>query len=266
MNLLRIHSISILGLLVTSIVISGSHLGKGKDSRILRISPPPDSAYSDKNANILSSETQKTKVSGKELNISNKELFSKLGLSKIRIPASHSRKRLAVESRHHARADDSHMFVIKLPPNPYYYTNTKPSHLKNSVEENEKKVSSFGFRSNGKPGRIYHWNIPVLKKIAFNDGRSPMSRQNIDISDLIDIKNIPTWSKPWENETIEKAYGKLGTDTKNIKKKKKSPTYYAPAKAKKNNYHNYFPGNGKPKGFYVIQNSHKPSYYRKLIP
>lgn len=70
-------------------------------------------------------------------------LFSKLGLSKLKISPSHNRKRLAVESRHHGRPDDSHMFVIKLPPNPYYYTHTKPlgGHGKNSIDDYSQKVS-----------------------------------------------------------------------------------------------------------------------------
>ena len=57
------------------------------------------------------------------------------------MPPSHHRKRLAVESRHHSRPDDSHMFIIKLPPNPVYYTKTNAAHEKNSIEDkNNKKV------------------------------------------------------------------------------------------------------------------------------
>lgn len=53
--------------------------------------------------------------------------FSKLGFTKVKAPNSHNRKRLAIESRRHASPDDSHMFIIKLPPNMYYYTNPKAS-------------------------------------------------------------------------------------------------------------------------------------------
>lgn len=126
-----------------------------------------------------------------------------------------------------------------------------------------------GFKSNGKPGRIYHWNIPVLKKIlGSNHGRSPNLRHSDNEAELIDIKNIPTWSKPWENDTVEKSLIKYGGPNDLHEKilKKKSPTYYAPIKAKQANFKNYFPGNGKPKSFYVIEKSLKPIHYHKLIP
>lgn len=67
-----------------------------------------------------------------------------LGLSKIKTPPGHHRKRLAIESsRHHSRPDDSHMFIIKLPPNPYYYANSNTAHNKNEIEKEDKhqKVS-----------------------------------------------------------------------------------------------------------------------------
>lgn len=68
---------------------------------------------------------------------------SHLGLTKLRTPPAHNRKRLAVESRHHSRPDDSHMFVIKLPPNPYYYGDVKPVHTdKNAItDDGNRKVS-----------------------------------------------------------------------------------------------------------------------------
>lgn len=165
------------------------------------------------------------------------------------------------------------------------------------------QISSMGFKSNGKPGRIYHWNLPVLKKMltkAESTGRKSSNlRHSNDVNDLIDIKNIPTWSNPWDdNETFDKAFtGKqnrgnnadiTGVSTVNINGidddlnlkllKKKSPTYYAPTKQKKkaamydsaakssSSSSKYFPGNGKPKSFYVIKkNEHKP-YYQELIP
>lgn len=37
------------------------------------------------------------------------------------------------------------MFVIKLPPNPYYYSNSIPAESKNAVEE-KRKVSQLKFR------------------------------------------------------------------------------------------------------------------------
>lgn len=66
--------------------------------------------------------------------------FRSLGLAKLNIPSSHHRKRLAVESRHHARPDDSHMYIIKLPPNPAYYTKTGGGHDRNAIDDPQKKV------------------------------------------------------------------------------------------------------------------------------
>lgn len=154
---------------------------------------------------------------------------------------------------------------------------------------------SVDFKSNGKPGRIYHWNLPVLKKMLQQEtgGRtSSNSRLNNDISELIDIRRIPTWSKPWENETSQKSYRTNdrnvlnplddGADDESGYKTRKSPSYYAPRPKKSAKPHHsdassanaaaadhsskHFPGNGKPQGFYVMKGKgHKP-YYRKLIP
>jgi Domain of unknown function (DUF4786) len=122
-----------------------------------------------------------------------------------------------------------------------------------------------GFKSNGKPGKIYHWNIPVLKKIlGTNQGRHNANYRHIDDeADLIDIKHIPTWSKSWENEAYDKSpAGKLEHEKA---LKKKSPSFYAPAvKARQTNFNKYFTSNGKPQSFYVIEN-HKPISYHKLI-
>ena len=144
--------------------------------------------------------------------------------------------------------------------------------------------------------------------------KSSNLRHSNDVNDLIDIKNIPTWSNPWDDNNdnaFDKAFagkhnrgntidisgktlaGASGInaaalnlngidDDLNLKLlKKKSPTYYAPSKQKKKatmadnaggasgtataSSSKYFPGNGKPKSFYVIKkNAHKP-YYQKLI-
>lgn len=98
------------------------------------------------------------------------------------------------------------------------------------------------------------------------------------IDELIDIKNTPTWSKStnplWpENETVK--YSKYSTDgldddeRQKILKKKSSPSYYAPYKPKKQNFQKYFPGNGKPKSFYIIENKEnkqqKKVSYHNLI-
>lgn len=158
----------------------------------------------------------------------------------------------------------------------------------------------MGFKSNGKPGRIYHWNLPVLKKMlthSENIGRKTSNlRHSNEVSDLIDIKDIPTWSNSWDdgNDTLEKAliskqHRDSGGDSiqtantiqlngidddLNLKLlKKKSPTFYTLSKQKikaaqtdqKAVPNKYFPGNGKPKGFYVMNKNPHKQYYQKLI-
>jgi hypothetical protein len=141
-----------------------------------------------------------------------------------------------------------------------------------------------GFKSNGKPGRIYHWNLPVLSKIFGGNGRSNSKKYkekkaNLrhssdanDIADLIDIQHIPTWldASPsmWhENDTMDKSSmysysnnnsGSDDDERAKILKKKSTPSYYAPIKKSSNsNLHKYFPSNGKPKSFYVMKNNEK---------
>ncbi|EDX14679.1 GD21347 [Drosophila simulans] len=176
----------------------------------------------------------------------NKKLLSQMGFMKVKAPNSHNRKRLAVESRRHSSRDDSHMFIIKLPPNMHYYAES---------------------RSNGRPGRIYHWNLPVLKEaLAKKPHFAHVSAA--DRNRLLDIQGVPTWRQPWENETAEKGFSAGGGKAKYRKSlKPKSPTYYAPAQAvSKQSFHKYFAGNGKPKGFYVIkEHQKKPQFYQNII-
>ncbi|XP_018799125.1 PREDICTED: uncharacterized protein LOC108975232 [Bactrocera latifrons] len=192
----------------------------------------------------------------------NKKMLKKLGFTKVKAPNSHHRKRLAVESRRHSSPDDSHMFIIKLPPNFVYYTNPKGED--NSITDNSQKtnVSTFPFNSNGKPGRIYHWNLPVLQKILGNKQPLPLTDVN-GKKYVINFKRFSHFQKPWENDSIEKSY------KSNYKKslKHKSPSYYAPTAAvKKNSFNRYFSGNGKPKGFYVIkENQHRAINYKNIV-
>lgn len=134
------------------------------------------------------------------------------------------------------------MFVIKLPPNPHYYVHNRP----NSYMEPENKVP-VGFKSNGKPGKIYHWNIPVIKKIAQSKAKSRKS----DDSMIVDIKHT-NW-----NDVLDKPL----TNPSSYKK----PSYYVPAKLKKSSFFKYFPGNGKPKSFYVIEKNKRKAHRHKLL-
>lgn len=64
-----------------------------------------------------------------------------MGFMKVKAPNSHNRKRLAVESRRHSSRDDSHMFIIKLPPNMHYYAGPG---AKNSIAEQQDKSGHKG--------------------------------------------------------------------------------------------------------------------------
>ncbi|KAF7265790.1 uncharacterized protein LOC143206943 [Rhynchophorus ferrugineus] len=174
-----------------------------------------------------------------QTNLKNHDLMKKLGLQKIRSPNTHHRKRLAVESRHQSRSDDSHMFVIKLPPNPHYYAVNRP----NTFLPEATKVP-VGFKSNGKPGNIYHYNLPVLKKIVQTKHKSR--------SGDIDMDRPESW-----NEVLDKPH--------HPNKKPLRPSYYVPLKPKKSNFLKYFPGNGKPHSFYVIEKN-KRAHYHRLLP
>lgn len=120
----------------------------------------------------------------------------------------------------------------------------------------------MNFQSNGKLGAIYHWNLPVLKKMLeknhHKNHNSYYRNAASEDEELLDIQNIPTWSDPWneaqqeEQHQLEKKY------------KKKAPVYYAPVKKNKK-VQKYFPGNGKPKSFYVMKGKDPVVDYQKLL-
>lgn len=162
------------------------------------------------------------------------ELLSSLGLKKLRIPAAHHRKRLAEQGRRHATGD-SRMFVIKLPPNTSYYTHADPAPA-------AARTLPLQMTSNGKPARVYHWNIPVLQKLAKN---RPQARFD---DDVVDVESTPTWPK----------------EANNHPNSLNALAYYVPAK--KTSFRKYFSGNGKPKSFYVIEKNKKSAEYHRLLP
>lgn len=115
-----------------------------------------------------------------------------LGLAKIKTPPGHHRKRLAVESsRHHSRPDDSHMFIIKLPPNPYYYANQNTAQNQNGIEDKNQKVrpssgenaiyvrpvfecafTEISFKINIQWIRLVEWNFRNLTQTVLQTSRN----------------------------------------------------------------------------------------------
>jgi hypothetical protein len=151
------------------------------------------------------------------------------------------------------------MFIIKLPPNPYYYSHLKPTKVSNSYNSVNKVPVSF--RANGKPARVYHWNIPVLKKMAGNGRRkSAVSKLQAEDSKIYTIQR----TRSDGDEVREKAKPmKQHRKTNDIQKP--SVSYYAPASQRKTMLQKYFSGNGKPHSFYVIEKSKTPAYYQRLL-
>ncbi|XP_045448722.1 uncharacterized protein LOC123657188 [Melitaea cinxia] len=160
------------------------------------------------------------------------ELLSSLGLKKLRIPAAHHRKRLAEQGRRHGTGD-SRMYVIKLPPNMNYYTHANPAPA-------AARTLPLQMTSNGKPARVYHWNLPVLHKLAKN---RPQARFD---DDVVNVESTPTWPKINHPNSIE------------------ALAYYVPSK--KSSFRKYFSGNGKPKSFYVIDKDKNSAEYHRLLP
>lgn len=176
------------------------------------------------------------------------------------MPLNHHKKRVASESRHRGvNSDDSHMFVIKLPPNPYYYSHLKPTKVSSSYNSVNKVPVSF--RANGKPARVYHWNIPVLKKMANNSrqksAESKMQAQDSKIYTIHRTRN--------EGDEVREKAKPIKQHRKANDVQKQSVSYYAPVNQRRTMIQKYFSGNGKPHSFYVIEKSKKPGYYQRLL-
>nr|CAD7256091.1 unnamed protein product [Timema shepardi] len=200
-------------------------------------------------------------------NTKNHELLTRLGMTRRRMAPNHHRKRVASESRGSHHSADSHMFVIKLPPNPYYYSLHKP--LK-TAPTNANSINNIpmNFRSNGKPAKVYHWNLPVLKKMAakYRDGDST-SRLSTANKAVNSIQMSSSWSHSMANEVHdERGPLKPISNRKSSQKLNPSVSYYAPASPKKSMFQKNFSANGKPQSFYVIEKSKKPIYYQRLLP
>ncbi|XP_018401963.1 PREDICTED: uncharacterized protein LOC108779104 [Cyphomyrmex costatus] len=292
---------------------------------------------------------------------SNAAVLNRLGLTPLQIPDGHHKKRLAGPeppglssqtrihqpySRRHGHRD-SHVYIVKLPASPPYYTITKP-HKSVNDDKVTKTGPSFpvGFQGNGKPAKIYHWNLPVVKKMM-EKKRLQLSQLRIDArKKLEDIKKqqqtsstktilnklypLDTTSKSYEyraadnqfhlhhqkqpvtkhirnndkrlsysnndNDNIKfkstkknnlgnkafrlddlnvhrihmtnELHGSRNTVPKMKKHRKKAATsYYAPIATKtgSTSIHKNFPGNGKPKAFYIMEKSRKPVYYHPLL-
>lgn len=326
--------------------------------------------------------SKKNDVNFQTVHTSNEAIFNRLGLSPLKISDGHYKKRLAgpepslsllnlqtrINQPYNRRHGDhdSHVYIVKLPPSQPYYTITKPhkkliNDIKNNNNENvnihnEKSSSiivnqetpTIGFNSNGKTAKIYHWNLPLMKKInekkrlnefvkiqqlkkqlisdkkqstlsslnnpeklinsnnfnVFNDklpiikkhARNNDKRLNYPSKNNVKINNDLFGNNYNKNDTQRKMlrfddstfYNIKSNNNNDIKnflndfnsmkniesfetkkhRKKAAMSYYAPNihKTGSTSIHKNFPGNGKPKAFYVMEKSRKPVYYHPLLP
>jgi len=129
----------------------------------------------------MSNTSEENLSSFETVHTSNAAILNRLGLTPLQIPDGHHKKRLAgpepprfsLQTRHHQPYSrrhghrDSHVYIVKLPASPPYYTITKP-HKSINDDKITKTGPNFpvGFQGNGKPAKIYHWNLPIVKKIT----------------------------------------------------------------------------------------------------
>ncbi|KAH0945963.1 hypothetical protein HN011_009276 [Eciton burchellii] len=133
------------------------------------------------NGLAMASNSEENLSSFETVHTSNAAILNRLGLTPLQIPDGHHKKRLAgpepprfsLQTRHHQPYSrrhghrDSHVYIVKLPASPPYYTITKP-HKSINDDKITKTGPNFpvGFQGNGKPAKIYHWNLPIVKKIT----------------------------------------------------------------------------------------------------
>lgn len=94
--------------------------------------------------------------------LSNMQLLHSLGMRKVRQP-NHHKKRHQQESKSRSQYNinsDSQMYIVKLPPQPYYYLNDKSTY--NLKPKNNLPIKMVG---NGKIDKVYHYNLPLVEKL-----------------------------------------------------------------------------------------------------
>ncbi|XP_008480534.2 component of gems protein 1-like [Diaphorina citri] len=114
--------------------------------------------------------------------LSNMQLLHTLGMRKVRQP-NHHNKRHQQDSKSKSRSQynmnsDSQMYIVKLPPQPYYYHNEKPMY--NIKPKNNVPITMV---NNGKIDKIYHYNLPLVEKLM--TGRKTYSNKAHKIHDPV---------------------------------------------------------------------------------
>ncbi|XP_037074349.1 uncharacterized protein LOC119095595 [Pollicipes pollicipes] len=176
------------------------------------------------------------------VNFENMQLFERLGLGRTVDEASPRIRSLKTPG-------NSPMFVIRLPPSPYYYLN----HVRGGGGGGAKPTAApsfarvpLDFTINGKPDRLYHYNLGVTPPMVDETTTT-------EATTTTSTSTTTTTPRPKVNHAQRLRH--------------KYADYYkgnkAPSAMKKYKY----AYNGKPSSFYVMRGSsaRKPVYFRRFV-
>ncbi|VVC25256.1 Protein of unknown function DUF4786 [Cinara cedri] len=200
----------------------------------------------------------------------NAKLLNKLGMKRVRTSGgpNHHRKRLASQSRSKypaggadgKGASDSQMFVIKLPPHAHFYDDGSQRLQHRQQPYKNVNTVPVGFVSNGKPAKVYHWNLPTIKHALHNGGarykgaNEPQQQQQQQMHHLV---------------YNHQAAGDFAAEHQAAASSKIVPrrTLYYKPRASGKPVKKSFVNNGKPNGFYVVstKNAAAMPQYHKIV-
>lgn len=206
----------------------------------------------------------------------NAKLLNRLGMKRVRTSGgggvNHHRKRLASQSRSKyasSAADggkggsDSQMFIVKLPPHAHFYDDGSAAHQKLQYQlphqhqhpqqqqmQGYKNLNTIpvGFVSNGKPAKVYHWNLPTVKHALgggrYKSGNEAAQQMYLQYNGDFELPSSATG-------------GKVVVPRRTL--------YYKPKPAGKP-VKKSFVNNGKPNSFYVVsKNAAASPQFHKIV-
>lgn len=208
----------------------------------------------------------KTKQQSPSSKQHNAKLLNKLGMKRVRTSGgpNHHRKRLASQSRSKypaggpdgKGASDSQMFVIKLPPHAHFYDDGS-QRLQHQQPYKNLNTVPVGFVSNGKPAKVYHWNLPTIKHALHNGGARYKGVNEQPMHHLV-YNHQAAGDFAAEHQAAAAAAGSKIVPRRTL--------YYKPRSSGKP-VKKSFVNNGKPNGFYVVstKNAAAMPQYHKIV-
>uniref|UniRef100_A0A8D8YTD3 Uncharacterized protein n=1 Tax=Cacopsylla melanoneura TaxID=428564 RepID=A0A8D8YTD3_9HEMI len=155
------------------------------------LSTYPSSSYFENNS------FNKASTSG----LSNMQLLHTLGMRKVRQPNHHNKRHqqdLKSKSRSQYNINgDSQMYIVKLPPQPYYYLNEKSNYNVKPSSNMIKNNLPIKMVNNGKIDKVYHYNLPLVEKLM--TGRKTYSNKVHKIHDPVQPYFGPYSHNEYEN-------------------------------------------------------------------